>query len=187
MESLDSILAGLQDKYTSEVPKPERSVSPSVNLQPSSQKDAKSKNLPVNLPKSDQAALDALCRDSSSQNLASQAIASSSSSSSDSLNRLLNDLRSGSSISPPTNTSSNEAIQISQAASSVSVPVNISIKKDLQQVADRQKHQSQQEITKQATAWIKQLDPLSGEGLWFEEFAKNYPSKLEAAIALLSS
>lgn len=34
---------------------------------------------------------------------------------------------------------------------------------------------------------VKKLDPLGGEGLWFEEFAKNYPSRLEAAIALLQS
>lgn len=188
MESLDSILAGLQNKYTSEVPAPE----PKANAEAASQ----SNNSPTkNSPNSEQAALDALCRDSSNQNLANQAIppSSTSSSSSDSLNRLLDDLRNGSSISSSTSTnaSSDEFVQILQAPPPISVPVNISIKKDLQkdlqQVSDRQKHQSQQAIAKQATSWLKQLDPLSGEGLWFEEFAKNYPSKLEAAIALLSS
>lgn len=38
----------------------------------------------------------------------------------------------------------------------------------------------------QAKEWLKNLDPLSSEGLWFKEFAKHYPSELEAALDYLS-
>ncbi|WP_009633938.1 salt stress protein, Slr1339 family [Synechocystis sp. PCC 7509] len=36
-----------------------------------------------------------------------------------------------------------------------------------------------------AKSWLKQLDPLSTEGLWFEQFAEGYPTKLAAAINYL--
>lgn len=39
----------------------------------------------------------------------------------------------------------------------------------------------------EAEAWLKQLDPLSSEGIWFERFAQSYPSKSEAAIAYLQT
>jgi len=65
--------------------------------------------------------------------------------------------------------------------------VNHTIDYDLQKVADRQKAKDREQITKQATEWLKNLDVLSGEGLWFEEFAKNYSSRLEAAIALIAT
>ena len=94
---------------------------------------------------------------------------------SSSLDQLLNDLRSGSPSSPLTT---------SEVMPQQSIPA---ISHDLQQVAEQQKAKDQQAIAKQATEWLKQLDPLGGEGLWFEEFAKNYPSRLEAAIALLQS
>jgi hypothetical protein len=37
----------------------------------------------------------------------------------------------------------------------------------------------------EANKWLRQVDPLSSEGLWFKDFARNYPSELEAAIAYL--
>jgi hypothetical protein len=37
----------------------------------------------------------------------------------------------------------------------------------------------------QAKEWLAKVDPLSSEGLWFERFAENYSSKLEAAIEYL--
>ncbi|MGB6295362.1 MAG: hypothetical protein WBF90_04155 [Rivularia sp. (in: cyanobacteria)] len=39
----------------------------------------------------------------------------------------------------------------------------------------------------QAQEWLEKLEPLSSEGMWFESFAKSYPSKLEAAIEYLNS
>ncbi len=42
-------------------------------------------------------------------------------------------------------------------------------------------------IKVQAKEWLEKLEPLSTEGMWFETFAKSYPSKLEAAIEYLNS
>lgn len=47
------------------------------------------------------------------------------------------------------------------------------------------KQQELEVLQQQATAWLKKLEPLSTEGLWFEKFAENYSSKLEAAIVYL--
>ena len=49
------------------------------------------------------------------------------------------------------------------------------------------KQQKSEKLQRNAIAWLKQLDPLSSEGLWFEKFAENYSSKLEAAIAYLQT
>lgn len=60
----------------------------------------------------------------------------------------------------------------------------------------QEEEQSQQEhfqklqrqaLRRDAEAWLKKLDPLSGEGLWFGEFAEGYPSRLEAAIDYLAA
>jgi hypothetical protein len=42
-------------------------------------------------------------------------------------------------------------------------------------------------LKKEAKSWLKNLDPLSSEGLWFERFAEGYPSKLDAAVEYLQS
>ena len=42
-------------------------------------------------------------------------------------------------------------------------------------------------LTLQAQQWLKNLDSQSDEGLWFEEFAYSYESKLEAAIDYLEA
>ena len=47
--------------------------------------------------------------------------------------------------------------------------------------------QKQARLTKQATEWLKNLDSLSDEGFWFEQFAEKYPTRLEAAIAYLDA
>ncbi|MUL39422.1 salt stress protein, Slr1339 family [Gloeocapsopsis dulcis] len=43
------------------------------------------------------------------------------------------------------------------------------------------------EMEKQAIAWLKTLEPLSSEGLWFEQFAAKYSSKVAAAVDYLRS
>ncbi|PZO43462.1 MAG: hypothetical protein DCF19_05860 [Pseudanabaena frigida] len=94
-----------------------------------------------------------------------------------SLDRLLNDLRDNSLNYSPS--------QITpEVITNQALPA---IDRDLQQVADRQKAKEDRIIAQKATEWLKHLDPLCSEGLWFEEFAKNYSSRLEAAIALLQS
>lgn len=52
---------------------------------------------------------------------------------------------------------------------------------------ERIKQQQRQALTKEAQEWLKKLNPHSEEGLWFEEFAYDYPSKLEAAIDYLQA
>ncbi len=56
-----------------------------------------------------------------------------------------------------------------------------SVLTDLQKVETDLK---QQKIDR-AKAWLQALDPLSAEGIWFQEFAKHYPSELEAAVDYL--
>lgn len=40
---------------------------------------------------------------------------------------------------------------------------------------------------RQAKQWLKELDPLTTEGIWFTDFARNYSSLLEAAIDYLEA
>jgi hypothetical protein len=145
MESLESILTDLQNKYTD----------PNVNKQPKSQ--LKSERSQQDLPSLDIEVKPAIANPSS-------------------LDRLLDDLRNGvtKAVEPEIN------VQPIPSTSSA-------IQQDLQQVEDRQKAKDRQVYEQKAREWLKMLDPLCGEGLWFEEFAKNYPSKLEAAIALMES
>jgi hypothetical protein len=37
-------------------------------------------------------------------------------------------------------------------------------------------------LKRQSKAWLEKLNPLSTEGLWFENFAGKYSSKLEVAL-----
>lgn len=102
-----------------------------------------------------------------------------------SLDNLLNDLRNNSQSKSQNYVPDYQSQQvIPEVKQKTTSPV---IDRDLKQIANQQKVKAQEEITKTATEWLKKLDPLGGEGLWFEEFAKNYPSRLEAAIALLQS
>jgi len=54
-----------------------------------------------------------------------------------------------------------------------------------QQELEKQRRKKQ--LTRQAEIWLKNLDPYSDEGFWFEQFASSYPSKLEAAIEYLQA
>jgi hypothetical protein len=49
------------------------------------------------------------------------------------------------------------------------------------------KIRQRQELRLNAQQWLQQLKPKSEEGRWFEEFACNYESELEAAIEYLSA
>lgn len=42
-------------------------------------------------------------------------------------------------------------------------------------------------LEQEATEWLKNLNPRSEEGRWFEDFSYSYPSKLEAAIDYLQA
>ncbi len=52
---------------------------------------------------------------------------------------------------------------------------------------EKLKAQQLEALQKQAKDWLKKLDPLSAEGLWFEKFAESYSSKLEAGIEYLQT
>ncbi len=52
---------------------------------------------------------------------------------------------------------------------------------------EKLKAQQLEGLKNQAKDWLKKLDPLSAEGLWFEKFAESYSSKLEAAIEYLQT
>jgi hypothetical protein len=52
---------------------------------------------------------------------------------------------------------------------------------------EKLKAQQLEGLKNQAKDWLKKLDPLSAEGLWFERFAESYSSKLEAAIEYLQT
>ncbi len=53
--------------------------------------------------------------------------------------------------------------------------------------AEQRRQREREALTQEATEWLKNLSPGSEEGLWFEEFAYSYPSKLEAAIDYLQA
>jgi hypothetical protein len=53
--------------------------------------------------------------------------------------------------------------------------------------AQQRRKRKREALTQEATEWLKKLSPRSEEGLWFEEFAYSYPSKLEAAIDYLEA
>ncbi len=49
------------------------------------------------------------------------------------------------------------------------------------------KAQRRAELAEYAKEWLQRLDPRSQEGLWFDEFACNYESRLEAAVEYLEA
>ncbi|MEM7555935.1 MAG: hypothetical protein AAF378_17930 [Cyanobacteria bacterium P01_A01_bin.84] len=50
---------------------------------------------------------------------------------------------------------------------------------------ERIKVERRKALESKAKEWLKNLDTLSPEGLWFEKFAEGYPSRLEAGIDYL--
>jgi multidrug efflux pump subunit AcrA (membrane-fusion protein) len=53
--------------------------------------------------------------------------------------------------------------------------------------AEQRRRRRREALAREATEWLKKLNPRSEEGLWFEEFSYSYPSKLEAAIDYLEA
>ncbi|BAU67085.1 hypothetical protein STA3757_44930 [Stanieria sp. NIES-3757] len=56
-----------------------------------------------------------------------------------------------------------------------------------EQQQEQKKQRRKQALQEKAQQWLKKLEPNSEEGLWFEEFAYNYESKLAAAIDYLAA
>lgn len=82
-------------------------------------------------------------------------------------------------IPPPANKATKFASDIEQLLSEV--------KADYTQKERELEQQKAKEKNRRAIAWLKTLDPMSSEGLWFEEFAAKYPSKVAAAVDYLRS
>lgn len=64
----------------------------------------------------------------------------------------------------------------------------LKIQQQLQEEQRQQEQIKQQKLAalkQKVIAWLKNLDPLSSEGIWFENFSKKYSSKLAAAIDYL--
>ncbi len=49
------------------------------------------------------------------------------------------------------------------------------------------KQREVKQLTRKAEIWLKNLDPNSDEGFWFEQFAMSYESKQEAAMEYLKA
>ena len=56
-----------------------------------------------------------------------------------------------------------------------------------QQQQQQEKQRRQEALKRKAQQWLKNLDPHTDEGLWFEEFSYSYDSKLAAAIDYLAA
>lgn len=56
-----------------------------------------------------------------------------------------------------------------------------------QLAAQQQAEAKRKRQERQAQQWLKELDPLTTEGIWFTDFARNYSSLLEAAIDYLEA
>ncbi|BAU63075.1 hypothetical protein STA3757_04300 [Stanieria sp. NIES-3757] len=54
-------------------------------------------------------------------------------------------------------------------------------------IQEQQKQLQNKKLVQQAEQWLANLDPFSDEGMWFNELAESYPSRLEAAINYLST
>ena len=52
---------------------------------------------------------------------------------------------------------------------------------------EQQKQLKQKQLTRQAQHWLAKLDPYSEEGMWFDQLAESYPSRLDAAMSYLST
>lgn len=54
-------------------------------------------------------------------------------------------------------------------------------------LAEQRRQQQQKHAIAQAKKWLNQLQPYSEEGMWFEQFAESYPTRLDAAIDYLKA
>ena len=50
---------------------------------------------------------------------------------------------------------------------------------------EKKKQEQRKQIRQKAEQWLQNLDPISNEGMWFDEFAETYNSRLDAAMDYL--
>lgn len=65
----------------------------------------------------------------------------------------------------------------------------LKLKRNQQEIVsqEQQKQLQHKKLIQQAEKWLANLNPLSEEGMWFNQLAESYPSQLEAAIDYLST
>ena len=91
----------------------------------------------------------------------------------------------------PTNSSDEDLF--AEVKSNFEVKESATANKSYEQTIDDVRHEEQQRqrqkkaLRTQAQKWLKKLNPHSDEGIWFEEFAYSYPSRLEAAMDYLQA
>lgn len=56
-----------------------------------------------------------------------------------------------------------------------------------QRLVEQREQKKQEALKEKAKMWLKQLNPKSDEGKWFEEFSYSYESKIEAAMHYLEA
>jgi hypothetical protein len=90
------------------------------------------------------------------------------------------------------NNSSDEDL-FAEVKSNFEVKQSATDNKSYEQTIDDVRHEEQQRqrqekaLRTQAQKWLKNLNPHSDEGIWFDEFAYSYPSRLEAAMDYLQA
>ena len=62
-------------------------------------------------------------------------------------------------------------------------------KQQLEEIQQKEllRQRKRKAIARKAKEWLNNLDPMSEEGFWFEEFSSAYDSKLEAAMDYLQA
>jgi hypothetical protein len=100
------------------------------------------------------------------------------------LHSTLNPKKSSSSKNPSNSDNLIKDLQQEDKAERERKQPEIIVQKQKQQDKERRRTEA---FKQKAREWLKNLDPKSDEGLWFEEFAYAYESKLEAAIDYLQA
>lgn len=65
----------------------------------------------------------------------------------------------------------------------------LNLKRNQQEIVsqEQQKQLQRKQLSQKAKTWLANLDPISEEGMWFNQLAESYPSQLDAAIDYLST
>jgi hypothetical protein len=64
---------------------------------------------------------------------------------------------------------------------------NLEQQQEQQRLSAKREQRQRETLKGKAQEWLKKLDPYSDEGMWFEEFAYAYDTKLDAAMDYLSA
>ncbi len=74
-----------------------------------------------------------------------------------------------------------------QQQTQTTTPTNLRQNLDEIRLIEQRQQQQKKQAIAQAQHWLKQLDPYSDEGLWFDQFAESYSDRLDAALDYLKA